>query len=209
MSAAAGERQITTIEELEALYGTPVGPSLAKEIDHISEHYRAFIEKAPFVVIATSGPGGLDCSPRGDPAGFVRVLDRKRVLIPDRRGNNRLDSLRNLVEDPRVSLLFLIPGVNETLRINGRARIIVDAALAASFAINDKMPKILLEVTADRVYFQCAKALVRSRLWATEAQLPRSALPSTGRILEEITNKEIDGAEHDRGYPERLKHTIY
>jgi uncharacterized protein len=209
MNAAAREQQITTIEELEALYGTPVGPSLAKEIDHISEHYRTFIEKAPFVVIATSGPAGLDCSPRGDPAGFVRVLDRKRVLIPDRRGNNLLDSLRNLVEDPRVSLLFLIPGVNETLRINGRARIIVDTALAASFAINDKMPKLLLEVTADRVYYQCAKALVRSRLWASEAQLPRSALPSTGQILEEITNKEIDGAEHDRGYPERLKHTIY
>ncbi len=209
MSAAADERQITTVEELEALYGTPVGPSLAKEIDHISEHYRAFIEKAPFFVIATSGPGGLDCSPRGDPAGFVRVLDRKRVLIPDRRGNNRLDSLRNLVEDPRVSLLFLIPGVNETLRINGRARIIVDAALAASFTINDKMPKILLEVTADRVYYQCAKALVRSRLWTSEAQLPRSALPSTGQILEEITHKEIDAAEHDKGYPERVKQTIY
>ena len=209
MDIAARERQITSIEELEALYDKAVGPSVAKEIDHISEHYRAFIEKAPFVVIATSGPGGLDCSPRGDPAGFVRVLDRKRVLIPDRRGNNRLDSLRNLVEDPRVSLLFLIPGVNETLRINGRARIIVDAALAASFAINDKMPKILLEVTADRVYYQCAKALVRSRLWASEAQLPRSALPSTGQILEQITNKEIDAAEHDRGYPERVKQTIY
>ena len=209
MDMAAGERQITTAEELEALYGTPVGPSLAKEIDHISEHYRTFIEKAPFVVVATAGPGGLDCSPRGDPAGFVRVLDRKRVLIPDRRGNNRLDSLRNLVADPRVSLLFLIPGVNETLRINGRARIIVDAALAASFAINDKTPKILLEVTADRVYYQCAKALVRSRLWSSEAQLPRSALPSTGQILEEITNREIDAAEHDRGYPERVKQTIY
>ena len=209
MNAAAGERQITTIDELEALYGTPVGPSLAKEIDHISDHYRTFIEKAPFVVVATSGPRGLDCSPRGDPAGFVRVLDRKRVLIPDRRGNNRIDSLRNLIGDPRVSLLFLIPGVNETLRINGRAQIIVDAALAASFAINDKMPKLLLEVTADRVYYQCAKALIRSRLWASEAQLPRSALPSTGQILEEITNKEIDGAEHDRGYPERLKQTIY
>jgi len=209
MSAAAGERQITTIEALEALYGTPVGPALAKEIDHISEHYRAFIEKAPFVVIATSGPGGLDCSPRGDPAGFVRVLDRTRLLIPDRRGNNRIDSLRNLVGDPRVSLLFLIPGVNETLRINGRARILVDTTLAASFAINDKMPKILLEVTVDRVYYQCAKALVRSRLWASEAQLPRSALPSTGQILEEITNREINGAEHDRGYPERLKQTIY
>jgi PPOX class probable FMN-dependent enzyme len=209
MSARAGERQITTLEELEALYATPVGNSLTKEIDHISEHYRAFIEKAPFVVIATSGPDGLDCSPRGDPAGFVRVLDRKRVLIPDRRGNNRIDSLRNLVADPRVSLLFLIPGVNETLRINGRARIIVDAALAASFTINDNVPTVLLEVTADRVYFQCAKALIRSRLWAIEAQLPRAALPSTGQILEEITNKRIDGAEHDRSYPERLKQTIY
>ena len=209
MNAAAGERQITTTAELDALYDKPAGASVAKEIDHISEHYRAFIEKAPFVVMATSGPGGLDCSPRGDPAGFVRVLDAKRVLIPDRRGNNRLDSLRNLIEDPRVSLLFLIPGVNETLRINGRARIIVDEELAASFAINERTPKILLEVTADRVYFQCAKALVRSRLWASESQLPRSALPSTGQILEQITNKAIDAAEHDRGYPERVKQTIY
>jgi PPOX class probable FMN-dependent enzyme len=209
MNAAAGERQITTIEELDALYDKPAGNSLAKEIDHISEHYRAFIEKAPFAVMATSGPGGLDCSPRGDPAGFVRVLDAKRVLIPDRRGNNRLDSLRNLIEDPRVSLLFLIPGVNETLRINGRARIIVNEELAASFAINERVPKILIEVTADRVYFQCAKALVRSRLWASESQVPRSALPSTGQILEQITNKAIDAAEHDRGYPERVKQTIY
>lgn len=209
MSTAVGQRQITTPDELEALYGTPVGAAVAKEIDHISDHYRAFIEKAPFLVIATSGSGGLDCSPRGDPAGFVRVLDRKRVLIPDRRGNNRIDSLRNLIEDPRVSLLFLIPGVNETLRINGRARIIVDEDLAASFAINERVPKVLLEVTADRVYFQCAKALVRSRLWASETQLPRSALPSTGQILEEITHKVIDAAEHDRGYPERIRQTIY
>jgi PPOX class probable FMN-dependent enzyme len=209
MNAAAGERQITTIEELDALFDKPAGNSLAKEIDHISEHYRAFIEKAPFAVMATSGPGGLDCSPRGDPAGFVRVLDAKRVLIPDRRGNNRLDSLRNLIEDPRVSLLFLIPGVNETLRINGRARIVVNEELAASFAINERVPKILIEVTADRVYFQCAKALVRSRLWASESQVPRSALPSTGQILEQITNKAIDATEHDRAYPERIKQTIY
>src|SRR5262245_17755007 len=209
MSATANERQITTIEALEALYDKPAGPSLAKELDHISSHYRAFIEKAPFLVMATSGAGGLDCSPRGDPAGFVRVLDEKRVLVPDRRGNNRLDSLRNLIEDPRVSLLFLIPGVSETLRINGRARIIVDEELAASFAINERTPKVLIEVTADRVYFQCAKALVRSKLWAAETQVPRSALPSTGEILEEITNKEIDAVEHDRGYPERVKQTIY
>ena len=209
MNAPPVERQITTIAELDALYDKPAGPSLAKEIDHISEHYRTFIEKAPFVVMATSGPDGLDCSPRGDPAGFVRVLDRKRVLLPDRRGNNRLDSLRNLIADPRVSLLFLIPGVNETLRINGRARILVNEELAASFAINERVPKILIEVTADRVYFQCAKALVRSRLWASETQVPRSALPSTGQILEQITNKAIDAAEHDRGYPERVKQTIY
>jgi PPOX class probable FMN-dependent enzyme len=208
MNAAAGERQITTLAELEALYDKPAGASVAKEIDHISEHYRTFIEKAPFVVVATSGPGGLDCSPRGDPAGFVRVLDRKRVLIPDRRGNNRIDSLRNLIEDPRVSLLFLIPGVNETLRINGRARILVNEELAASFAINERVPKVLVEVTADRVYFQCAKALVRSKLWAAETQVPRTALPSTGQILAEIT-KAIDAAEHDRGYPERVKQTLY
>ena len=209
MNAPPVERQITTIAELDALYDKPAGASVAKEIDYISEHYRAFIEKAPFVVMATSGPGGLDCSPRGDPAGFVRVLDRKRVLLPDRRGNNRLDSLRNLIADPRVSLLFLIPGCNETLRINGRARIMVNEELAASFAINERVPKVLLEVTADRVYFQCAKALVRSRLWASETQIPRSALPSTGQILEQITNKAIDAAEHDRGYPERVKQTIY
>ena len=209
MNAPPVERQITTIAELDALYDKPAGNSLAKEIDHISDHYRTFIEKAPFAVMATSGPDGLDCSPRGDPAGFVRVLDRKRVLVPDRRGNNRLDSLRNLIADPRVSLLFLIPGVNETLRINGRARIIVNEELAASFAINERVPKILIEVTADRVYFQCAKALVRSRLWASETQVPRSALPSTGQILEQITNKAIDAAEHDRAYPERVKQTIY
>jgi PPOX class probable FMN-dependent enzyme len=209
MNAPSVERQITTLAELEALYDKPAGPSLFKEIDYISEHYRTFIEKAPFVVMATSGSGGLDCSPRGDPSGFVRVLDRKRVLIPDRRGNNRLDSLRNLVDDPRVSLLFLIPGVNETLRINGRARILVNEELAASFAINERVPKVLIEVTADKVYFQCAKALVRSRLWAAETQVPRSALPSTGQILEQITNKAINAAEHDRGYPERVKQTIY
>ena len=209
MDAAASERQITTLAELDALYDKPAGAAVTKEIDHISDHYRAFIEKAPFVVMATSGPGGLDCSPRGDPAGFVRVLDRKRVLLPDRRGNNRIDSLRNLIEDPRVSLLFLIPGVNETLRINGRARIIVDEELAASFAINERVPKVLLEVTADRVYFQCAKALVRSKLWASETQVPRSALPTTGQILEQLTNRAVNAAEHDKGYSERIKQTIY
>ena len=130
---------ITTIEELEAIYGTPSSGALAKEIEHISEHYGAFIEAAPFVVVSTVGPEGLDSSPRGDPPGFVRVRDNKTVLIPDRRGNNRVDTLRNLVRDPRISLLFLIPGVGETMRINGRAAIITEPDMLASFEINGKI----------------------------------------------------------------------
>ena len=201
--------RITTLEELDALYGAPVPAALAKEIDHISEHYRAFIEKAPFVVVATVGPEGLDCSPRGDPPGFVRIQDRKTVLIPDRRGNNRVDGLRNIVGDPRVSLLFLIPGIGTTVRINGTAELSTEPELCASFAMQGKPPKCVLVVTADRVYFQCPKALVRSRLWSKEAQISPSALPSTGEILQAITQGGIDGEAYDQAYPQRLKETIY
>src|SRR5262245_50346636 len=155
--------RINTVEQLDRLYGEPVAAAIVKEIDHISEHYKAFIDKAPFVVVATVGPEGLDCSPRGDPPGFVRVVDRHTVLIPDRRGNNRVDCLRNLVRDPRISLLFMIPGIGNTLRINGRAVISTDPDLCASLTMNGKAPKCVLEVTAERVYFQCPKALVRSR----------------------------------------------
>ena len=201
--------RITTLEELDALYGAPVPAALAKEIDYISDHYKAFIDKAPFVVVATVGPEGLDCSPRGDPAGFVRVRDAKTLLIPDRRGNNRVDSLRNLVRDPRVSLLFMIPGIGNTLRINGRAVISTEPELCASFAMQGKNAKCVLVVTVERVYFQCPKALVRSRLWSQEAQIARSELPSTGEILEAITNRAIDGAAYDAAYPKRLAETIY
>ena len=201
--------RVTSIEQLEALYDAPLPRSLIKEIDYISEHYRAFIEQAPFVVVATSGPEGLDCSPRGDPPGFVRVWDEKTVLIPDRRGNNRLDTLRNLVHDPRISLLFLIPGVGETLRINGHTDIVTDPALCASFTMQGKVPTSVLVITVERVYFQCQKALVRSRLWSAEAQIPRSALPSTGQILEARSQGDFDGAEYDRAYPEHMKKTIY
>jgi PPOX class probable FMN-dependent enzyme len=200
---------ITTLDALDALYGTPVQAAVAKEIDYISDHYKAFIDKAPFVVVATVGPEGLDCSPRGDPPGFVRVQDRKTVLIPDRRGNNRVDSLRNLVADPRISLLFMIPGIGNTLRINGRAVISTEPELCASFAMQGKLPKSVLVVTAERVYFQCPKALVRSRLWSQDAQVSRSELPSTGEILEAITNRAIDGAAYDAAYPKRLEETIY
>jgi PPOX class probable FMN-dependent enzyme len=202
-------QKVTTLEQLDALYGAPVPAAVAKEIDYISDHYKAFIDKAPFAVLATVGPEGLDCTPRGDPPGFVRVRDKKTVLIPDRRGNNRVDSLRNLVCDPRISLLFMIPGIGNTLRINGRAEIATDPELCASFAMQGKAPKCVLVVTAERVYFQCPKALVRSRLWSQDAQIARSELPSTGEILEALTNRGIDGAAYDAAYPKRLEETIY
>ncbi len=201
--------RITTAAQLDALYGAPLGRSLTKEIDYISGSYRKFIEAAPFVIVATSGPEGLDCSPRGDPPGFVRVRDPNTVLIPDRRGNNRIDTLRNLVTDPRISLLFLIPGVGETLRINGRAEIVTDPELCDSFALNSKAPVSVLVVTAERVYFQCPKALVRSRLWHPEAQIARAELPSSGDIMAEIIGGEFDGGAYDRAYPQRLKDTLY
>src|SRR5438132_12512773 len=166
MAANGKNYFVTTMAELEALYPTPVLPnSLVKEIDHVNAHYRAFIEAAPFFALATSGPEGLDCSPRGDPAGFVRVLDEKTLVIPDRRGNNRIDSLRNIVRDPRVALLFLIPGSGSTLRINGNAKVSTDADLLASFAVEDKPPRSVVVMTVHEIYFQCARAIVRSDLW--------------------------------------------
>ena len=200
---------VSTIEELEAIYGEPLPQSLVKEIDYISDHYRSFIEKSPFMVLASVAEEGLDCSPRGDPAGFVRVVDEKTVMIPDRRGNNRIDSLRNLVRDPRISLLFLIPGVGETLRINGQAEIVADPELCASFEMRGKPPRTVIVVDVERIYYQCPKALVRSRLWDAETQVARSELPSTGQIQEALTEGAFDGDAYDRNYPERLKKTIY
>jgi PPOX class probable FMN-dependent enzyme len=204
-----GHHIVTSIDELESIYGEPFGPSVVKEIDHVNADYRAFIEAAPFCVLATSGPGGLDCTPRGDPPGFVRVADAKTLLIPDRRGNNRIDSLRNLIADPRVSLLFLIPGCGETIRVNGRAAISVDPALCESFVFAGKVPRSVIVVTVDRVYFQCAKAIVRSKLWDPATQIDRGTLPTAGTILAGISKGAIGGPEHDRTAPDRMKATIY
>jgi hypothetical protein len=201
--------RVTTMAQLEALYDKPFGPSMVKEIDHVNAHYRAFIEAAPFFAMATNGPDGLDCSPRGDPPGFVRVADEKTLLIPDRRGNNRIDSLRNLLHDPRISLMFLIPGCGETIRINGRAVISTDPELCKSFVFNDKTPRSVIIVTVERVYYQCAKAIVRSRLWDPTTQVDRKTLPTPGTILAGLTNGAMGGPEHDRTAPERLKATIY
>lgn len=209
MNDLSPKSTVSTIEELEAIYGEPLPQSLVKEIDYISDHYRSFIEKSPFMVLASADEEGLDCSPRGDPAGFVRVVDEKTLMIPDRRGNNRIDTLRNIVRDPRVSLLFLVPGVGETLRINGRAEISIDPKLCASFDMNGKTPRSVIIITADRVYFQCQKALARSRLWEPEAQVERKELPTAGKILQSLSRDEFDGEAYDRNYPERLKKTIY
>ena len=201
---------VTTMSELEALYTEkPYGPSLIKETKHITSQYRALIEAAPFMVLATNGSDGLDCSPRGDPAGFVRVRDEKTLLIPDRRGNNRIDSLRNLIGDPRVALLFLIPGVNETMRVIGRAAISTDPGLCSSFVMEGKTPRCVLVVAVERAYYQCPKALVRSKLWDPKTQVDRATLPTPGKILAEITGGKMGGAEHDRTAPERIKQTIY
>lgn len=209
-TAEAGDpHQITSIEQLESHYGEIVPLAISKELDRISDHYRAYIDAAPFVVLATSGPDGLDCSPRGDPAGFVRVVDEKTVMIPDRRGNNRLDSIRNIVVDPRVALLFLIPGIEMTMRINGRAKISVDPDLRDSFAHNGKVPASVIVITVDAIYPQCPKALVRSKLWNEEARVAKSDLPTAGQIYQGLTKGDVNSDQYDRDYPERMKQTIY
>ena len=194
---------------LEALYGEASAGAIAKEVDFVHPHYAAMIAASPFMVLATSGPGGLDASPRGDPAGFVHVADARTLLIPDRRGNNRIDSLRNIVNDPRVALLFLIPGVGETLRVNGRAEISIDPALLARFPMQGKLPRSVIVVHVETVYFQCPKALVRSELWNPAKQIERKSLPSTGTILADISRGAAGGEKYDQEYPERLKATIY
>jgi PPOX class probable FMN-dependent enzyme len=201
---------ITTTAALEKLYSdAPYGPAVFKEADRITPQYRKLIEAAPFAVLATCGPEGLDCSPRGDPPGFVRVVDEHTLLIPDRRGNNRIDSLRNLVRDPRISLLFLIPGVGETMRINGRVVISTDPKLTESFVFNGNAPKCVLIVTVERAYFQCTKAIIRSKLWDPAQHVDRKTLPTPGSILAELTGGKMGGPEHDRLAPERIKETIY
>ena len=182
---------ITTVEELEALYGLPGETSTVKEVAWITPHYRAFIEASPFVALATSGPEGLDCSPRGDLKGFVRIRDKRTLLLPDRRGNNRVDSLRNIVRDPRVGLLFLIPGSGSTLRVNGRAHLDTDPALLASFEMEGKAPRSVVVVEVESVYFQCARAIVRSDLWNPQRHVDPKSLPTPGQILAALSEQRV------------------
>lgn len=201
---------IDSLQALEAIYdAAPAPASQVKVAGEITPHYRALIEASPFVALATIGPEGLDCSPRGDRPGFVRVADPKTLILPDRRGNNRIDSLRNVVRDPRVALLFLIPGSGTTFRVNGRAVISAEPALLESFAIDGKAPRTVMVITVEEAYFQCARAIVRSGLWKVESQTGADALPSPGAMLAAVTAGEIGGETYDRGWPERAAQTLW
>lgn len=199
---------ITTLADLEALYGDANEASIAKETDRLVPAYRTFVEAAPFAVLATAGPEGLDCSPRGDRSDFIRVVDDRTLVLPDRRGNNRIDSLRNVVRDPRVALLFMIPGIGETLRVNGRARISADPALLDSFAVDGKRPRTALVIAVETVFFQCSRAIVRSDLWNPDSRRDRATVPSPGRMLAALTDR-IDGDAYDEALPERVRTTLY
>lgn len=200
---------VSTVEELEAIYGEPSEAATVKVADRVTPHYAPFIEASPFVALATGGPEGLDCSPRGDMAGFVRIHDEKTLMMPDRRGNNRVDSLRNIVCDPRVGLLFLIPGSGSTLRVNGRAVVSTDPNLLEPFKIDGKAPRSVIVVTVEAVYFQCARAIVRSELWNPEKHIDPKSLPSVGTVLAEMSKNRIDGQVYDEEWPERAKASLW
>ena len=201
---------IKTIDELEAIYGTSFTPaSVMKEVDRITPEYAALIEASPFVTVATCGPDGLDCSPRGDGRGFVRIVDQRTLVLPDRRGNNRIDSLRNIVGDPRVALLFLIPGSGTTFRVNGRARISVDPDLLASFAVDGQQPRTALLISVETAYFQCARAIVRSHLWDPAFHVEPGSIPSPGTVLAALTSGREGGQAYDEDWAKRAPKTLW
>jgi PPOX class probable FMN-dependent enzyme len=200
---------ITSVEELEALYGQPVEASIVKEVNRLTDDYRALIAASPFVALATSGPEGLDCSPRGDFPGFVRVHDDVTLLMPDRRGNNRTDSLKNIIRDPRVGLLFLIPGSGTTMRVNGTAVLSRDPVLLDSFAVDGSAPRCVIVIHVETAYFQCARAIVRSDLWNPDKHVDPESLPTPGGILANLTDERVGGPEYDRAWPARARATLW
>ena len=211
MDTPADPCRIADLAALSALFGPVPEAALRKEATHLHPVYRQWIAASPFAVLATVGPGGLDASPRGDPAPLVTVLDEHTLLLPERRGNNRIDSLRNILADPRVALYFLIPGVGESLRVNGRARISVMPEYLERLAMNGVQPACVIEVKIDTVFFQCARAIKRSKLWSSSdpAVLTPSMVPTAGAMLAALTDAAIDGQAYDRELPARLNATLY
>jgi PPOX class probable FMN-dependent enzyme len=192
--------------QLREMLGEPTELVKQKIADRLNSLTRQFVDRSPFVVVATGRPdGGLDVSPRGDPAGFVRILDERTLLLPDRPGNKLADTLTNLLEDDRIALLFLIPGINDTFRVNGRARIVEDQELLAASAVDGKVPQLGILVTVEEAYTQCPKALLRSDLWNPERHIERSELPRSGEILRAVADPELDVEEYEEARTERYE----
>ncbi len=199
---------IRTVEELNTLYGATSEASIVKVTKVLTPEYRQMIEASPFAALATVGPEGLDCSPRGDDACVVRIADERTVLMPDWRGNNRVDSLANIVRDPRVALMFLVPGSNTTMRINGTAVVSVDPDVTLSFTVDGKHPRSVIVVTIGEVYFQCARALIRSQIWNPERFVAPADLPTPGTLLK-AAKADFDRETYDREWPERAAKTMW
>lgn len=200
---------ITSIADLEQIYGAPSPASTAKESPRITPEYRRLIEASPFCALATSGPEGLDCSPRGDRGSCVIIENDTTLLMPDRHGNNRIDSLRNVVHDPRVALMFLIPGHGNALRINGRAVVSIDEELLARLEMEGKRPRAVLVISIDTIYFQCARAIMRAGLWDASAHVNPKTLPTPGQILASLSQGTVGGETYDREWPERARTSMW
>ena len=202
--------RVRTVEELEGLYDAVGEATTVKVADRVTLEYRALIEASPFMALATAGPEGLDCSPRGDrPGELVRIADERTLLLPDRRGNNRIDSLRNVLRDPHVALMFLIPGWGNALRVNGRAHIEIGADLLASFAVDGKPPRSVMVIEVGEVYFQCARAVIRAGLWDPERRANPRDLPTPGRILAAMSAGKMDGEAYDQAWSGRAAETMW
>jgi len=205
--------EIRSIEQLEAIYGKPGQASLVKEVAEVIPQYREFIEASPFCALSTIGDkrdnGLMDCSPRGDVPGFVRVHDSRTLMMPDRRGNNRADSLRNIIADPRIALCFLVPGSVNCLRVNGVAHLSIDPDLLASFAVDGKPPRSVIVIKTQSVYFQCGRAIIRSGLWDMKSQMDPAELPSAGEVLAYLSDNEVGGPDYDAAWAERANRSLW
>ena len=201
---------IEDISEIREIYGHPMERTVKKQLPRLEKHSRAFIAMSPFIVMATcDADGRCDASPKGDAPGFVTVLDDKTLLIPDRLGNNRVDSIGNILQHPRVGLIFMVPGLRETLRVNGRAQITTDPELLAATVFNEKMPRSGILVTADEVYFHCGKAMIRSDLWNPEKHVARDAFPSLGIVIAEQIGQVVEPNEAARATEESYRTRLY
>lgn len=200
--------RIESIAALEALYSAPLQTSLDKETPVLNAAYRSLFQACPFATLATLGPGGMDCSPRGDAPGFIRIIDDRTLAIPDRRGNNRLDTLRNIVEGGRIALLRMIPGWNETFRVNGTAHLSTAPELLESMAVNGKPPTSAIVIRIETLYFQCARAVKRARLWEPERFVARADLPSTGELIRSAI-PDFGASGYDEKLQDRQAQTLY